>query len=152
VASTEVIERCAKKISIIDRQGDLTTELAIAELLHLGEIKKHLLRTVKIYEKRQNLLRDLLQKEFGHLVAFNRATNGLAIWLETHPSINIHTLIKEAELEKVRFNAGAEYSSGLQPVAAIRLGFANLNEDEIQTGIYRLKKAMLNQQPRLLRA
>jgi GntR family transcriptional regulator/MocR family aminotransferase len=152
VASTEVIEACAKKICIIDRQGDLTTELAIAELLHLGEIKKHLLRTVKIYETRQNLLRDLLQKEFGHLVAFNRATNGLAIWLETHPSINIHTLIKEAELEKVRFNAGAEYSSGLQPVAAIRLGFANLNEDEIQTGIYRLKKAMLNQQPRLLRA
>lgn len=152
VAATEVIEACAKKISIIDRQGDLTTELAVAELLHLGEIKKHLLRTVKIYEARQSLLRDLLQRELGHFVVFNRATNGLAIWLELQPSINIHALINGAELEKVHFNAGAEYSHNLQPVSAIRLGFANLNEEEIQIGIHRLKKAMFNQQPKLLRA
>ncbi|HNZ57496.1 MAG TPA: PLP-dependent aminotransferase family protein, partial [Methylophilaceae bacterium] len=101
---------------------------------------------------RQNLLKDLLQKELGHFVAFNRATNGLAIWLELQPSINIHALINGAELEKVHFNAGAEYSHNLQPVSAIRLGFANLNEEEIRMGVYRLKKAMHNQQPKLLRA
>lgn len=40
---------------LIDRQGNQITELAVAELLHTGEIKRHLLRTQK-YMRRAELL------------------------------------------------------------------------------------------------
>ncbi|MDP1765295.1 MAG: PLP-dependent aminotransferase family protein [Methylotenera sp.] len=150
VAPKEIIHQCANQVTLIDRQGDIITELAIAELLHTGEIKRHNLRTVKIYEERSIFIATLLHKELSEFMSFRLPSSGLAIWLEIRPTIDMNTLISDAESKKISISAGANFSSSNNQISAIRLGFANLNNDEILSGINRLKAVFLNQQTKLL--
>jgi GntR family transcriptional regulator/MocR family aminotransferase len=152
VAPEEIIHLCANQVMLIDRQGNQITELAVAELLHTGEIKKHILRMLKIYEERRNYLFNLLHKELGEYLSFDLAESGLAFWLKIDPCINIHELIKEAEFQKVRFQVGRLYSLQENQVSAIRMGFANLNNGELAQGVSRLKSAFVRQHINLLSA
>lgn len=152
VAPEEIIDICANQVMLIDRQGNQITELAVAELLHIGEVKAHILRTIKIYEERRRLLSNLLRKELGEYVSFELSDSGLAFWLQLDSAINMESLIKDAEIQKVRFQAGALFSHHGNHVHGIRIGFANLNSDEITQGITRLKNTFMMQQTKQLTA
>lgn len=152
VAPKEIIHQCANQVTLIDRQGDIITELAIAELLHTGEIKRHNLRTLKIYEERSTFISSLIHNELSEFVSFRVPDSGLAIWLEINQTIDMNILISDAESEKISISAGVNFSASNYQIPAIRLGFANLNNDEIRIGIKRLKAVFLNQQTKLLRA
>ncbi|MDI1298079.1 PLP-dependent aminotransferase family protein [Methylotenera sp.] len=152
VASADVIEQCAAQITLIDRQGDSISELAVAELLFTGEIKKHNLRTLKIYKERCNYMASLLSKELNGFVDFQQPQNGLAIWLNINQVVDIHLLSADAALEKVSFTSTASLSHISGQSLGIRLGFANLNNDEIYLGIKRLKSAFSRQHTKLLSA
>ena len=52
VASKEFINQCASEVMLIDRQGNSVTELAVAELMESGEIKRHIRRTCLLYTSR----------------------------------------------------------------------------------------------------
>ena len=91
----------------------------------------------------------------GDYTNFQLADSGLSIWLEINIKINIETLIEDAEVQKVRFQSGKLFSQHGNHVSAIRMSFANLNNEEITLGLHRLKNAFLNQhsklsQPRLM--
>ena len=152
VASADVIEQCAIQITLIDRQGDSISELAVAELLLTGEIKKHNLRALKIYEERCNYMSSLLSKELNEFVSFQQPKNGLAIWLNASQAIDVNLLSTDAESEKVSFTSAASFSDVSNHAQGIRLGFASLNNDEIYLGIKRLKTAFSNQNTKLLSA
>lgn len=149
VASEELINLCTKQVMLIDRQGNQITELAIAELLHTGEIKKHILRTKKIYEERRSFLSNLLNEELNEFLTFKVADSGLAFWLELSSHINILTLIEDAKYQKVSFQPGDKYSNKKTQAPYIRIGFGNLNNDELRQGILRLKNAFSQQQIKL---
>lgn len=145
VASREIIKHFSNEIMMIDRQGNTMTELAVAELLHMGEINRHTLKIAKIYEERRAFIAKLIRSELNDYVDFDLPDGGLALWLKIIPSINMLTFLKDVELEKVRVIAGATFSLTNEPVTAIRLGFATLNNDETALGIKRLKRAFLRQ-------
>jgi GntR family transcriptional regulator / MocR family aminotransferase len=145
VASTEIIKHFSNEIMMIDRQGNTIAELAVAELLHMGEINRHTLKIAKIYEERRAFIAKLIRSELSDYVDFDLPDGGLALWLKIIPNINMLTLLKDAELEKVRITAGANFSLTNEPVTAIRLGFAMLNNDETSLGIKRLKRAFERQ-------
>ena len=152
VAPAHIIHQCAEQITLIDRQGDIVSELAIAELLHTGEIKKHILRSLKIYEERYHYFLNLINRELGEFVMFHRADSGLAIWLTINQTINMDTLLADAKLEKVSFLTADYFSHTNNQIPAIRLGFANLNNNEMLVAVKRLKSAFLNQHTKLMRA
>ena len=145
VASREIIKHFSNEIMLIDRQGNTVIELAVAELLHSGEINRHTLKVFKIYEERRKLIAELIKTELGNYVQFKMPDGGLALWLKINPKINMSVLMKDAEQEKVRVVVGASFSLHSEPVSAIRLGFASLNYDEIRLGIKRLKSAFMRQ-------
>ena len=145
VASREIIKHFSNEIMMIDRQGNTMTELAVAELLHMGEINRHTLKIAKIYEERRAFIAKLIRSELNDYVDFDLPDGGLALWLKIIPSINMLTFLKDVELEKVRVTAGATFSLTNEPVTAIRLGFATLNNDETALGIKRLKRAFQRQ-------
>ena len=145
VASREIIKHFSNEIMMIDRQGNTVIELAMAELLHRGEINRHTLKIVKIYEERRTFIAELIKTELSDYVQFKMPDGGLALWLKINPKINMLVLMKDAEIEKVRIVVGASFSLHSEPVSAIRLGFASLNNDEIRLGIKRLKSAFMRQ-------
>ncbi len=143
VASKEIIDQCASEVMLIDRQGNSVTELAVAALLESGEIKRHIRRTLKVYNERRNVLIDLLQNELGEFVNFDSPNGGLAIWLRLNDGIEINNLVKNALLEKVKILPGSLFSESDVNINGIRLGFGSLNANELTTGVHRLKKAFI---------
>ena len=141
VASKEIINQCASEVMLIDRQGNSVTELAVAELMDSGEIKRHIRRTLKVYSERRNILIQLLQNELGQFVNFDSPNGGLAIWLRLNEGIDVNKLVKKALLEKVRILPAPMFSELPIDINAIRLGFGSLNAAELTTGIQRLKRA-----------
>lgn len=145
VASREIIKHFSNEIMMIDRQGNAVIELAVAELLHMGEINRHTLKIAKVYEERRAFIAKLIRSELHEYVDFILPDGGLALWLTVNKNINMQTLQNDTELEKVRVITGASYSLAGDPVSAIRLGFAKLNNEETQLGIKRLKRAFERQ-------
>ena len=142
VASKEIINQCASEVMLIDRQGNSITELAVAELMDSGEIKRHIRRTLKVYSERRNVLIQLLQDELCQFVNFDSPNGGLAIWLRLNEGIDVNKLVQKALLEKVRILPAPMFSESPINIHAIRLGFGSLNTDELTTGIQRLKRAL----------
>ena len=141
VASKEIINQCASEVMLIDRQGNSVTELAVAALMQSGEIKRHIRRTLKVYNERRNFLIDLLRNELADFVNFDSPNGGLAIWLRLNDGIEINKLVQNALLEKVKILPASLFSETHLDINAIRLGFGSHNTNELATGIQRLKRA-----------
>ncbi len=141
VASKEIINQCASEVMLIDRQGNSVTELAVASLLESGEIKRHIRRTLKVYNERRNILIDLLKSELGEFVNFDSPNGGLAIWLRLNNGIEINKLIQNALHEKIKILPASIFSESDIINNGIRLGFGSLNPNELTTGVNRLKRA-----------
>lgn len=144
VASKEFIDQCASEVMLIDRQGNSVTELAVTALLASGEIKRHIRRTLKVYNERRNVLIDLLENELGEFINFDPPNGGLAIWLRLNGDIDMNKLVKNALLEKVKFLPGALFSESDAKNNGIRLGFGSLNASELTMGVHRLKRAFIS--------
>jgi GntR family transcriptional regulator / MocR family aminotransferase len=141
VASHNTTKLFSKEIQLIDRQGNTMTELAVAELIHTGEVARHTLKASKIYEQRLKFASELISRELGDFVQFTVPDGGLALWLKVNHQINLHTLLQYTEQEKLRVVTGAHFSLSNTQAAAIRLGFASMNHEELSAGINRLKRA-----------
>ncbi len=143
VASKEIINQCASEVMLIDRQGNSVTELAAAALLESGEIKRHIRRTLKIYNERRNILIELLKNELGEFVNFESPNGGLAIWLRVNEGIEINKLVQNALQEKIKILPASLFSESDDNSNGIRLGFGSLNANELTTGVQRLKRAFI---------
>ena len=141
VATPGLIDRCAKEVMLIDRQGNSITELAVAELMDSGEIKRHIRRTFKIYNERRNLLIALIKRELKEYVTFDAPDGGLAIWLRLKDGINVETVATQGLKHKIRILPGTLFSESEQSVHAIRLGFGSLTTTELEKGVLALKAA-----------
>lgn len=144
VASAPIISHYASDISMIDRQGNSMIEAAIAELLHTGEIKRHINKTAKIYQERKIHLIHLIHTELSEFCTVINCTNGLGIWLDLASDIRLDLLIEDAEKEKIILHSPNYYSEHIA-VSGLRLGFAHLNKEEMTSAIHRLKNVFLYQ-------
>ena len=139
VASKAIIDRCATEDMLIDRQGNSVTELAVAQLMESGEIKRHIRKIVKTYKERRSLTMDLLTSELSHVSSFNTPSGGLAIWLQINEDIQLKNIVVAALKGKVRILPASLFTESEESINAIRLGFASLSPKELDLGIKRLK-------------
>jgi GntR family transcriptional regulator/MocR family aminotransferase len=129
VAPANFISELAKLRRIVDRQGDLMMEQALGELLHEGEIQRHLKKAQKVYHQRRDQFCRLLQNGFGDYLNFSVPPGGLAVWTEWNKNINLLRLSKECLHQELHLPQTLLFQTG--QLSAVRLGFGNLNEDEI---------------------
>jgi GntR family transcriptional regulator / MocR family aminotransferase len=140
VASKEIINQCASEISLIDRQGNAITELAMSELMNSGEIKRQILKNSKMYKSRRDALDGLIRDQLSLYVDFDKPDGGLAFWLRIKKEVDPNQFMEHAQRYKVAILPDCLFSKNNNKISAIRLGFASLNEDEMASGIGRLKK------------
>lgn len=152
IAPARVIDCCASEIMLVDRQGNAVTELAAAELLASGEVRRHVRRTLKTYSERRSVAGELVTKELGHAVDFDLPEGGLALWLRLDERYDIERLVDDAASLNVRILPGAEFSDSGRAIPAIRLGYGSLDQEELALGIQRLRRALGMQAPRSLDA
>ncbi|MCE7056260.1 PLP-dependent aminotransferase family protein [Algoriphagus sp. AGSA1] len=119
---------------IIDVQGDSMMEQAVLELIKEGAIKRHLKRVSAIYLKKRDYFENLLTAHLNTRVDFQKPNGGLAFWLKPKKEIDIFDLAARLERKGILILTPDKYSYR-EPIMGLRLGFASLTEDQLETGI-----------------
>lgn len=138
-APAEIVKALADLRRIVDRQGDNLLEAALATLFRDGDMRRHLKKAQKIYHRRRDLFCELLKSELGHVVEFSKPTGGLAVWARFDPACSLQKLAKKSRENGLWISDGLNYGANLN---AARLGFAAVDEEEIERGMGILKKSI----------
>lgn len=142
VASENVIRHLAQLRRIIDRQGDILLENAIAELLQNGIIQRYLRKSLRTYRQRRDVFCDLLKTHLGDYVQFQVPVGGMAVWTHFDPAIDLTTLSQKALQHDLYFSAGFRNDEMTPVLNATRLGFASSTPDELANCVEILRKLM----------
>ncbi|NUN99565.1 MAG: PLP-dependent aminotransferase family protein [Saprospiraceae bacterium] len=138
-APADLVASMGQLRRIIDRQGDQLMEAAVAILFKEGEVRRHLKKAQKTYHQRRDLFCELLKSELGEVVEFARPTGGMAVWATFDKKVLLPDLAFRAKQQGLLISDGTNYSSHLN---AARLGFASVNEAEMELGMAILKRAI----------
>lgn len=140
IAATDVIAEMNKYLSIINRQGSPLNELVLANFIAEGNAYRHLKKMQKVYKEKRNYFIQLLQKNLSNYIAFHIPTSGLAIWAIFKTQINLVKLSEYCRIKSLWLPTFLLYQN--KNICAIRLGFGDLNEDEMKKIISILKSAI----------
>ncbi len=128
VAPENLVNALINSRKIIDRQGDPILEASIALMLKEGEIQRHLKKSLNIYRTRRDFFCKLLKEELGDHIYFEIPEGGMAIWARFNMNINLKRLLELLKEQKLHILSDQSFVKDLN---SIRLGFSQLNENEI---------------------
>jgi len=135
VAPPELMRALVALRGQIDRQGDHATEQAVAELLEDGEILRHSLRARRVFQARRDGLAHLLHHHLGSALEFEVPRGGLALWARAADDIDVDAWAADSLAAGVRFFTGRHYSPTGRALPYLRLGFAHLDEGELDRAV-----------------
>ncbi|GAA4271753.1 PLP-dependent aminotransferase family protein [Aquimarina gracilis] len=145
VAPKDFIEEATKLRKIIDRQGDSLLEQTLARMITTGDIQRHCQKVLKMYKARRDLFCLLLKEKFDNYFDFEIPKGGMAVWVRLNNKYNWDDLVAESKKLNLELNPEwRRYDNVNSGHNSIRLGFASLNEEEIQLVIQRLEIAFKN--------
>ena len=140
-APRPVIDLLLRRRVLVDRQGDLVVERALAELFEDGEVQRHVMRMRRRYLARRDRMAELLERRLGDRVRFSRPSGGMAMWVET-PGIDARAWEAAGRARGVHFQAGPRFDLRGRDLPFIRLGYGSLDERQLGTAVGRLVKAL----------
>lgn len=129
VGSENAIAHLAQLRRIIDRQGDLMLENAIAELLQNEVIQRHIRKSLRQYRERRDAFCQLLKTQLGNYLDFQVPDGGMAVWATFEKGIDLEVLAQKALKKDLFFSNGKHHQSLLN---ATRLGFASSTVEELE--------------------
>lgn len=141
VASPAIVQRIAAIRSLLDIQGDLATEAAVAAMIEDGELQRHIARVRRIYADRRARLADTLRRTLGDCVEFDVPAGGMAIWLKFERRLDVDAWARRSLERGASWYTGRRYAFDQQPQPYARLSFASLNEREISEAVKRMASA-----------
>jgi len=140
IATEDFIWQASKLKQLVEIRGDVLFEESVAHLFHTGEMQRHLRKSVKLYKQRRDLFCDLLSSSIGDISHFNTPAGGMAVWATLATDYSIPKLSERLAKKGIYMNDGSVYRYKAD-VNGIRLGFASLNEDEMQRFIRALRES-----------
>ena len=125
--------------SLLDIQGDLATEVAVAALIEDGEVQRHIARVRRIYNLRREALAASLWRQFGDAVEFTMPAGGMALWVRFRLPLDFDAWVRRGLERGVFWYTGRRYAFDGRPIPFARLSFAWLNERELPEAIKRMR-------------
>ncbi len=141
VAPPAVLRSVGAIRSLLDIQGDLATEAAVAALIEDGELQRHVARVRRVYANRREILAKSLRRVFGDGVEFTLAPGGMALWVRLRMSVDVEAWARRSIQHGVSWYTGRRYAFDGQPKPFARFSFAWLNERELPEAVRRMAAA-----------
>ncbi|MCV6628714.1 MAG: PLP-dependent aminotransferase family protein [Flavobacteriaceae bacterium] len=151
VGPKDFITEAADLRRIMDRQGNNLMELVIKRMMDSGEIKSHIRKTLAVYKKRRDLLCAILERELGAFVSFEKPKGGLAIWLQLDKNYSWKLVAEELRAGHIDVGNFDRYDISNTQHGGIRMGFANLNEEEMLQIVSFMQASLQKQRQNLFR-
>ncbi len=138
-APKEVARSIANESAVVDRQGNTLTELAVADLIKSGELRRHARKALQIYRRRRDSFAASLRTSFGDAIAFEEPDGGLAFWVQFRDSAVLDKIEENAASHGVKFLPSRCFATPPCEGRGLRLGFGSLKEAEAQEAIRQLR-------------
>ena len=138
-----------RKLVEYKRYGDLTSPLIIQKAIHsfisLGRYQNHIETSRRIYRKRRDLLIREIRENLRGQFDFFIPRGGIFLWLDCRNNLNEKRILEKALEDGVKLAPGSMFRTASEPDSSgFRLNFASLTEEEINCGIRKLARALLN--------
>ena len=143
VASSDLIEEMGYLRRSIDIRGDFLMEEAAAAMFENGEMERHTKRSVKVYKERRELFCDALDRDLKVFVSYVRPAGGLAVWLGIKQQYDADLLAELISREGFCLHPKAVFGIK-QNLNHFRIGFASINQQEINELVAAMKNAFNN--------
>jgi GntR family transcriptional regulator / MocR family aminotransferase len=127
---------------VVDIQGDQAVEAAVADLMEEGEVQRHVRRVRRHYQRRRDLLVELLRDQARDAITFTVPPGGIALWLRVARGIDVDAWAARALAAGVFFQTARAFTFDRKPRPFARLGFAAMNESELRMAVRRLCKVI----------
>ncbi len=128
--------------SLLDIQGDLATEAAVAELIEDGEIQRHVARVRRVYQQRREILSSGLRHAFNDDVEFSASPGGMALWVKFRMNVDWERWVSRGLDRGAFWYTGRRYAFDGRSTPFARFSFAWLNERELLEAVKRMAAAM----------
>jgi GntR family transcriptional regulator/MocR family aminotransferase len=141
VAPPAVLRSVGAIRSLLDIQGDLATEAAIATLIEDGELQRHVARVRRVYANRREILAKSLRRAFGEGVEFTLPAGGMTLWVQVRLPLDVDLWARRSLERGVSWYTGRRYAFDGQAKPFGRFSFAWLNERELPEAVKRMAAA-----------
>lgn len=141
VAPAALIERCVRERELMDRQGDLALECAVAELLEDGELQRHVGRARRIYRTRRDALVTAIEQHLPGIIQARPPAGGLALWARVS-GVDLDAWVARAAQHGLVLWSGRDFSFDARSLPYVRLGFAWRSAEESARAIERLARLL----------
>ena len=141
IGEENFIWQAAKFKQVLDIRGDVLFEESVAHLFDMGEMQRHLRRSVRLYKKRRDEFCEILRASIGNVANFNHPNGGMAAWTLFDPEYPIPRLSERLAHRGIYMNDGSLHKYRTD-VNGIRFGFASLNSNEMETFGQALKESI----------
>lgn len=142
VAPAELINRLITLRSVLDRQGDLPMEAAVAELLEDGELQRHVRKMRTAYLERRDVLVEALRQKLPDAFDFDVPKGGISVWLRARKPSHFKAWLARCEQLGVVLAPGERFTFSGQPLAATRLVFSRYSPTELRRAVQRMQQAL----------
>lgn len=140
VAPRDVIPLIAKARFIMDRQGDLPMEAAVAELIEDGELQRHVRKLRSECMARRDLLVSELGVQLGGALRFEPPKGGMVLWTEVSPELDATAWCEAAERAGLALVRPAHWAFAPPAPNAMRLAYSELRRPELKRAVEILVK------------
>ncbi|MEJ5055447.1 MocR-like pyridoxine biosynthesis transcription factor PdxR [Sphingobacterium sp. MYb382] len=140
IGPPKFVDNASELRQLIDKQGDSLLEEAFASLIENGDLERHFRKCLKIYKYRRDLFCQILKSDFNDVITYKVPEGGLAVWSCFDEKIDLLKLSQKVAKQGLRLGDGTFYKNEVFDVNGLRLGFASLNEMEMQEALNILKK------------
>jgi GntR family transcriptional regulator / MocR family aminotransferase len=135
----EVVQSIANEAAVVDRQGNTVTELAVAELIRSGELRRHARKALQIYRTRREAFASALQSAFGDAIEFQPPDGGLAFWVKFRDPAVLDRIEENAASCGMKFLPSRCFATPPYFDRGLRLGFGSFTEGEAEEAIRKLR-------------
>ncbi|MEI6578149.1 MAG: PLP-dependent aminotransferase family protein [Eubacteriales bacterium] len=133
-------EQIIAKMTVGKQAGDVHTpifcQLLVNEWMEKYDFEAHIEKIKNIYRGKLNLMCDLIDKELGDFVKYNRPEGGLFVWCYLPDGVDMLGFCKAAVESKVAIVPGTAFmvSEGAK-TQAVRLNFSTPTDEKIVAGM-----------------
>ena len=136
-------------LTIVKQAADLHTSTfnqhIAAAYLETGRLNAALPRIREVYGAKATAMRDAIHTSFpAGTIEFNQPDGGMFLWAKMAEGVDTMSLVKNAVDAGVIFVPGITFFPDAKRTNYLRLSFATPSIEQIQEGVRRLAKAMLD--------
>jgi 2-aminoadipate transaminase len=145
IGNPEILE----KLVMAKQTADLCTspfvQKIIARYIEKGLLEKNLVKTIELYRERRTHMISCFRKYMPEGVTWTEPQGGIFLFVTLPGHIDTDEIFKKALLKNVAFVAGSSFFCNNSGHNTMRINFSFSNKEEIETGVERLSKVILEE-------